>query len=353
MDRAQLRSGEKPASRGWCNAGVGSGVTCLSRGAHAGVAHDARHTPALPLGDGEPHSTRGRRPRRGERHRLHDSTVHAARRAPWRLARLHVPRDADTYAPEPPCCRYRRHRAACARMPTHCTYTARVLASAVPYVPRTVAPQVPCVARRAAQLDKPAGPHTPASRGGGQSGGRGRGRGRRRRGGRARGRRHPGGAGRFVDGGAGRTQDPRLSRGGSRACRHVTCAWHAYICLVCACHLYVCVRVRVCMCSALLQAHTHAVQAWPILGARARTGCLEHVTVQLELSDGRATLSGTFVDPGPLLDDPVGRAMLFASMWKAAAQRLRPTARPASARSSAGQPPGSASLGQLAADMVC
>ena len=77
------------------------------------------------------------------------------------------------------------------------------------------------------------------------------------------------------------------------------------------------------------------------------------MTVQLELSDGRATLSGTFVDPGPLLDDPVGRAMLFASMWKAAAQRLRPTARPASARSSAGQPPGSASLGQLAADMVC
>lgn len=50
-------------------------------------------------------------------------------------------------------------------------------------------------------------------------------------------------------------------------------------------------------------------------GARARTGGLEHVTVQLELSDGRST-GHTFVDPGPLLDDPVGRSMLRASMWK-------------------------------------
>ena len=48
-------------------------------------------------------------------------------------------------------------------------------------------------------------------------------------------------------------------------------------------------------------------------GARARAGGLEHVTVQLELSDGRSA-GRTFVDPGPLLDDPVGRSMLRASM---------------------------------------
>ena len=37
---------------------------------------------------------------------------------------------------------YRRRRAACPQGPTYCTYWVRVPASAVPYVPRTVAPQV-------------------------------------------------------------------------------------------------------------------------------------------------------------------------------------------------------------------
>ena len=36
---------------------------------------------------------------------------------------------------------YRRRRAACLQGPTYCTYRVRVPASAVPYVPRTVAPQ--------------------------------------------------------------------------------------------------------------------------------------------------------------------------------------------------------------------
>ena len=46
------------------------------------------------------------------------------------------------YAYQPPaCCTYGRHRVACARGGTHCTYAVHVPASAAPYVPRTVAPQ--------------------------------------------------------------------------------------------------------------------------------------------------------------------------------------------------------------------
>ena len=37
---------------------------------------------------------------------------------------------------------YRRRRAACPQGPTYSTYWVRVPATAVPYVPRTVAPQV-------------------------------------------------------------------------------------------------------------------------------------------------------------------------------------------------------------------
>ena len=46
------------------------------------------------------------------------------------------------------------------------------------------------------------------------------------------------------------------------------------------------------------------------VGPTARAGELEDVTVQLELSDGRTTADS--LDPAPLLDDPVGRAMLRA-----------------------------------------
>ena len=47
------------------------------------------------------------------------------------------------YAYQPPALyTYRRRRAACPQGRAYCTYGARVPASAVPYVPRTVAPQV-------------------------------------------------------------------------------------------------------------------------------------------------------------------------------------------------------------------
>ena len=47
------------------------------------------------------------------------------------------------YAPWPPALgTYRRRRAACPQGPVYCTYWVRVPATGVPYVPRTVAPQV-------------------------------------------------------------------------------------------------------------------------------------------------------------------------------------------------------------------
>ena len=42
-------------------------------------------------------------------------------------------------------CTYRRRRAACPQGPTYCTYWVRVPASAVPYAPPTLAPQILCV----------------------------------------------------------------------------------------------------------------------------------------------------------------------------------------------------------------
>ena len=86
-------------------------------------------------------------------------------------------------------------------------------------------------------------------------------------------------------------------------------------------------------------------------GARARAGGLEHVTMQFELTDGRST-GGTFLDPGPLLDDPVGRSMLRAWMWMSSRPRREastnsPSSTPChSIRSSSGQPPALAGLDQ-------
>jgi len=86
-------------------------------------------------------------------------------------------------------------------------------------------------------------------------------------------------------------------------------------------------------------------------GGRARAGGLEHVTMQFELTDGRST-GGTFLDPGPLLDDPVGRSMLHASMWMSSRPRREastnsPSSTPChSIRSSSGQPPALAGLDQ-------
>ena len=90
-------------------------------------------------------------------------------------------------------------------------------------------------------------------------------------------------------------------------------------------------------------------------GARARAGGLEHVTMQFELTDGRTT-GGAFLDPGPLLDDPVGRSMLRAWMWmssrprREASTKIRPPARLATvsdqAQGSLPPWPASTSLGQ-------
>ena len=86
-------------------------------------------------------------------------------------------------------------------------------------------------------------------------------------------------------------------------------------------------------------------------GGRARAGGLEHVTMQFELTDGRST-GGTFLDPGPLLDDPVGRSMLHASMWMSSRPRREaatnsPSSTPChSIRSSSGQPTALAGLDQ-------
>ena len=55
-------------------------------------------------------------------------------------------------------------------------------------------------------------------------------------------------------------------------------------------------------------------------------------------------------------DEKSGESMMVSIMWKAAAQRLRPTrapARPASARPSSGRPQASASLDQLADMFIC
>ena len=104
-----------------------------------------------------------------------------------------------------------------AQGPAHCTYAVRLLAWGVPYEPRIVAPQASRVARRAAQLDQPAGPHAAASRCGGQPRRRG-GRRRRGRGGCARRCHHPRGAGRLDDGRAGRAAHSQFSRGRARAC---------------------------------------------------------------------------------------------------------------------------------------
>ena len=58
-------------------------------------------------------------------------------RTPRGLRRVHT-----GYAYQPPALgTYRRRRAACLQGPAYCTYWVRVPASAVPYVPRTVAPQ--------------------------------------------------------------------------------------------------------------------------------------------------------------------------------------------------------------------
>ena len=48
---------------------------------------------------------------------------------------------------------YRRRWAACPQGPTYCTYWVRVPASAVPYVPRTVAPQVAAELRHIRKCD--------------------------------------------------------------------------------------------------------------------------------------------------------------------------------------------------------
>ena len=59
-------------------------------------------------------------------------------RTPRRLRRVRT-----GYAYRPPALgTYRTRRAACPQGPTYCTYWVRVPASAVPYVPRTVATQV-------------------------------------------------------------------------------------------------------------------------------------------------------------------------------------------------------------------
>ena len=50
------------------------------------------------------------------------------------------------YANQPPALgTQQRRRAACPQGPTYCTYGVRVPASAVPYAPRTVAPQLEAV----------------------------------------------------------------------------------------------------------------------------------------------------------------------------------------------------------------
>ena len=54
---------------------------------------------------------------------------------------LRCVRTGDAYQP-PALCTYRTRRAACPQGATYCTYWVRVPASAVPYVPRTVATQV-------------------------------------------------------------------------------------------------------------------------------------------------------------------------------------------------------------------
>ena len=82
-----------------------------------------------------PRSTRSSRPCR------------AAATSRWSTAKLtRAPRGLRRvrtgYAYQPPALgTYRTHRAACPQGPTYCTYGVRVPATAVPYVPRTVAPQ--------------------------------------------------------------------------------------------------------------------------------------------------------------------------------------------------------------------
>ena len=78
---------------------------------------------------------------------------------------------------------------------------------------------------------------------------------------------------------------------------------------------------------------------------------LTTLSLQAELThDGRCTL--TFLNPAALTCiTMIGTAERLPPVWKPAAQGLRPIrplARPASARSSSGRPPASASLGQLA-----
>ena len=83
---------------------------------------------------------------------IHPAPIHLHHTPPIPQA-IYASACADTYVPglrtvrtgyayQPPaCCTYLRHRAACPQGPTHCMYGARLPASGVPYVPRTVAPQ--------------------------------------------------------------------------------------------------------------------------------------------------------------------------------------------------------------------
>ena len=94
----------------------------------------------------------GGTPARLTRTRTLPHTPHQARSArwaalPWAPELTRTPRGLrwvrTGYAYQPPALgTYRRRRVACPQGPAYCTYWMRVPATGVPYIPRTVAPQV-------------------------------------------------------------------------------------------------------------------------------------------------------------------------------------------------------------------